>query len=66
MEGKRVVEEGAFWRVGDGQHIDVWNDSWVKGPEGFKLFVPEGIIPTPLKVATLIDQEKREWRNDMI
>ena len=66
MEGKRVVEEGAFWRVGDGQLIDVWNDSWVKGPEGFKLSGPEGIIPTPLKVATLIDQEKREWRNDMI
>ena len=28
--------------------------------------MPEGIIPTPLKVATLIDQEKREWRNNII
>ena len=26
MEGKRIVEEGVVWRVGDGKSIDVWND----------------------------------------
>ena len=33
---------------------------------GWKVSLPEGVTPTPLKVAALIEQENREWRSDII
>ena len=55
MEGRKVIEEGAYWRVGDGQRIDVWKDAWIKQLPSFKVIQPEDTIPTPMKVAALID-----------
>ena len=26
MDGKRVIDQGAYWRVGDGKSIDIWRD----------------------------------------
>ena len=26
MEGKKIVEKEAFWRLGNGHKIDVWKD----------------------------------------
>ena len=30
LEGRKVIEEGSIWRVGDGKQIDVWKDKWLK------------------------------------
>ena len=59
-EGRRIVEQGATWRVGDGRRIDVWVDPWLKkGPDG-RVTHPYGVVPTNLKVCCLIDMERRE------
>ena len=65
LEGKKVVEEGACWRVGDGKQIDVWEDAWLdKAPE-CKATRPFQ-TPTPLKVAALINTEDRSWKVEMV
>ena len=65
LQGKKVVDQGTFWRVGNGQRIDVWQDKWVRKHPDFKVELPQ-VQPTPLKVEKLIDTEKREWKADMI
>ena len=55
-----------MWRVGDGQKIDVWKDLWLKKPPNFKVTIPDSQMPTPLKVAKLIDSEKRRWDMDIV
>ena len=29
-----VLEEGLLWRVGDGKHIRIWEDKWIRGGGG--------------------------------
>ena len=36
LEGRKVVEKGAIWRVGDGQKIDAWKDPWLKKPPDYR------------------------------
>ena len=48
LDGKRVVENGAFWIVGDGNSIDAWNDPWLKKQPEFKATPPDQNTPTPL------------------
>ena len=65
-EGRRIVEQGATWRVGDGRRIDVWVDPWLKkGPDG-RVTHPYGVVPTNLKVCCLIDMERREWKMESV
>ena len=66
LEGRKVVEKGAFWRVGDGYRIDAWRDAWLNKSPGFKPLPPDQIEPTALRVTNLIDQDRRIWKHDMI
>ncbi|XVF61016.1 hypothetical protein PTKIN_Ptkin08bG0094200 [Pterospermum kingtungense] len=36
---EEIVDEGVFWRVGDGKSINVWKDKWVVSPCSLKLRV---------------------------
>ena len=54
-EGRKVIEQGALWRVGDGRRIEVWADPWLKKPPDGKATHPVGVAPTKLKVCCLID-----------
>ena len=59
LDGKRVVEKCAFWIVGDGNSIDVWNDPWLKKQSVFKVTLPDQNTPMPLLVAKLINGDSR-------
>ena len=65
LEGRKVVEEGAYWRVGDGKLIEVWQDAWLNKEPDFKATHPLQ-TPTPLKVAALINEEVRTWKVEMV
>ena len=65
LEGKKVVEEGASWRMGDGKQIEVWRDAWLNKASEFRATLPSQ-TPTPLKVAALINEENRSWRVEMV
>nr|DAD24222.1 TPA_asm: hypothetical protein HUJ06_025685 [Nelumbo nucifera] len=35
-----VLEKGCRWRIGNGQHIRVWDDLWLKEMDNFKVVLP--------------------------
>ncbi|KAF7821130.1 reverse transcriptase [Senna tora] len=37
LDGRRVIEEGFSWRVGNGRKVDVWSNRWIPCLEGKKL-----------------------------
>lgn len=49
LEGRSVLMEDLFWRIGNGSEVRLWRDKWVKGVEG-KL---EQFVEVP--------EEKKEW-----
>ena len=55
-----MIEQGVIWRVRDGRQIDVWKDKWLRKPLEFKAQPPNHIEPTPLKVAKLLVEDRRE------
>ena len=61
LEGRMVIEQGSYWRVGDGKRIDVWRDRWIRKPPNFRVQWSELVEPTPLKVETLFLVGRREW-----
>ena len=65
LQGKKVVDQGTIWRVGDGKRINVWLDKWVRKCPDFKVEQPQ-VQPTPLRVEKLIDAEKREWNSEVV
>ena len=58
LEGRKVFEEGACWRVGDGKQIEVWVDAWLNKPPEYRATKPSQ-TPTPLKVVALINEDNR-------
>ena len=66
LEGKKVVDRGSIWRVGDGKKVEVWNDRWIKKPPDFKVQCSDHIQPTIMKVAQLFHNGKMEWNSGMI
>ena len=58
MEGRKVIEEGACWRIGDGKLVDVWQHQWIKPPIFWliRLASQDGVS---LKVVDLIEQRMR-------
>jgi hypothetical protein len=48
------------WRVGSGEHIDVWKDPWI--PRGItrRLRTPD-VLGEDLKVSDLIDPTTNQW-----
>jgi hypothetical protein len=60
MQGVQVLKEGIIWRVGNGQHIDIWRDPWL----------PRGVTRRPItprgrnliqRVDELIDPVIESW-----
>ena len=65
LAGKKVVDQGTIWRVGDGFSIDVWQDKWLKKPPTYIANPPINNSPTPLLVANLINSEQKGWNMEM-
>ncbi|KAF7824156.1 reverse transcriptase [Senna tora] len=40
LEGRRLLVEGLWWKVGNGASIVVWRDKWIPGLKGGKLSSP--------------------------
>ena len=65
LEERKVFEEGACWRVGDGKQIEVWVDAWLNKPPEYRATKPSQ-TPTPLKVVALINEDNRSWKMEMV
>jgi hypothetical protein len=40
----QTFNRGCIWRVGDGSHIDIWNDPWIQNSPGGMVITPRGNI----------------------
>ena len=37
LEGRKVLDLGILWRIGNGFSIIIWSDPWIPSLEGFKI-----------------------------
>jgi len=61
-----LIKSGYRWKIGDGSHINVWNDPWIRSLPTLK----PSIIPSPsmaeLFVNNLFNPDMSSWNNDLI
>ncbi|KAL5817683.1 hypothetical protein ACOSQ3_026061 [Xanthoceras sorbifolium] len=53
--GREVLKKGLRWKVGDGQIISVYEDSWLPKDSGFRVLSPR-LLPYGVKVAALLSR----------
>ena len=66
LRGRDIVEKEALWRVGDGKNINVLRDKWIPCLLEGHLILSSCHLPTPMKVSSLIDADRREWNETMV
>lgn len=66
MAAKPLVEEGLFWRVGNGANTKIWHHKWLPVPSSFKVQSPVEVLDPEETVLALIDHEAKAWRTDVI
>ena len=65
LQAREVIQNGAIWRVGNGQLIDIWNHRWLSET------IP-GLVMSPRpdanldKVSDLLLHNPRQWNLDLI
>lgn len=61
-----VLKDGLRWRVGNGHNIKMWGQKWLPTSETYSVQSPIRILDNAeSKVCELIDEEKKEWKEDM-
>ena len=61
-----VVKAGSRWQVGDGSSVQIWLDKWLPKQTTFRVISPPTTIPADSRVCTLLNEDNREWKEDMI
>ena len=61
LKARLVIEAGSMWRVGDGSTIRVYWDKWLLGNFPSKINSPQKSAPGDVHVASLIDQDTKQW-----
>jgi hypothetical protein len=65
MFGKRLLERGILWRVGNGKEIRIMKDRSISDMPCLPVH-PMVQIPDDLKVNALIDESSRQWNEELI
>jgi hypothetical protein len=63
--GLKAVKEGMIWRVGDGTHINIWEDPWLPRGTTRRPITPRGRSILN-KVSDLIDPYTGTWDKELI
>lgn len=50
-----------MWRVGDGNLIHIWQDSWIPTPSTYYIQSPVRLLDLDAKVSALIDDATKWW-----
>jgi hypothetical protein len=65
MAGLDCFKKVFIWRVGDGTHINIWEDNWIPSSHNLKIMTPRGSnILT--RVSDLINPIDGSWDEDLI
>ena len=65
-EGKKILQMGRRWRVGNEDQIRVWHDPWVPVPFDFKVLTRNQFMQHSMWVKDLIDQDQRVWKQELV
>jgi hypothetical protein len=60
-----VLQEGLFWRIGDGKMVNIWGEKWIPRPTSYKIQSPCQVLSKNAKVAKLIDNQMRDWDRNL-
>ncbi|XP_043709023.1 uncharacterized mitochondrial protein AtMg00310-like [Telopea speciosissima] len=66
LEGRKVVESGLLWSIGNGNKVNIWSSNWIPSHHNFKI---QGQRPSRChleKVEDLIDHGNRVWNMDLL
>jgi hypothetical protein len=66
LAAKDLVQEGAIWRVGNGEDIKVWGDKWLPNPTSYSVQSPRLNRSENMRVSSLIDKDLKQWNNALI
>nr|DAD33244.1 TPA_asm: hypothetical protein HUJ06_012095 [Nelumbo nucifera] len=66
LHSRIVLEKGCRWRIGNEQHICVWDDPWLKEMGNFKVDSPRVEGLEDIVVSDLWIQGHKEWDVEMI
>jgi hypothetical protein len=65
-KSRGLLNEGLFWRVGNGVSIKIWQDRWLPCPTTFRIQSPRQLLGAEATVAALIDADTRWWKTSLI
>ncbi|KAL3812349.1 hypothetical protein ACJIZ3_013617 [Penstemon smallii] len=63
---KKILDSGLRWRVGDGNTIRIWKDSWLPRPHAFKICSHPHQVDLNSKVKILFDESTGSWNKELI
>ncbi|XP_027063126.1 uncharacterized mitochondrial protein AtMg00310 [Coffea arabica] len=66
LEGRRLLNKGIVWRVGNGTDIKVWDDPWISCPPSFRVSQHAKMLWPDARVCDLFDNHSGGWRMDLL
>ena len=66
FQSLEVIKSGTRWRVGNGRLIHIWEDKWLPTPSTFKVISPPKEFGDFPMVSSLIDQETKWWKPNVV
>lgn len=64
--GRKVLDLGLSWVVGNGATISVWKDSWIQGGENQSVQTDRGNLPENWRVKDLMLDSTSTWNAPLI
>ncbi|XP_042950206.1 uncharacterized protein LOC122282314 [Carya illinoinensis] len=66
LEARPILQEELFWRIGNGDSVNIWTDKWLPRPSSFKV---QSLLKAEFaasKVSALIDSSSGAWKMDTL
>ena len=65
MEGVEVFKRGYIWRIGTGEHVNIWNDPWIPTSADRKVITPRNRTLVT-RVCDLMDPVNGTWDEELL
>ena len=66
LKDREVIKRGAVWRIGDGQSVDIWEDSWLPRKHSLRVLSPRPEALIGAKVSSLLDPVQKQWKSEVM
>lgn len=62
MVARPLLEEGFFWRIGNGKSTKIWHDKWLPYPTSYMIQSGVKMLDTKAKEEALIYLVTKSWK----